>query len=138
MKIVVTHNSPDWDAITSVWLIKRYLPGWETAEVKFVPAGQRLNNIQFPKANDQSPIEPINGDEVIHVDTGLGPLDHHQTSSDQVCGASLTWDYVKKMNGELTMDNEKMKNRMSAIGRMVKVVVAIDHFKEVFWPDAAA
>ena len=41
MKIVVTHTAPDWDAIGSVWLIKRYLPGWQDAKVEFVPAGTR-------------------------------------------------------------------------------------------------
>jgi hypothetical protein len=136
MKIVVTHNSPDWDAITSVWLIKRFLPGWEDAEVKFVPAGQRLANSQL--ITDNNPIEKIKDDEVIHVDTGLGPLDHHQTSSDKVCGASLSWDYVKISNDQLRHTNEKMKERIEAIDRIVKVVVDIDHFKEVFWPDASA
>lgn len=135
MKIVVTHNSPDWDAITSVWLIKRFLPGWEDADVQFVPAGQRMAPYI---ATEKDPIENINTHEVLHVDTGLGPLDHHQTSSDQVCGASLTWDYVLKENLDFKNTNEKWITRTEALGRMVKVVVAIDHFKEVFWPDAAA
>ena len=43
MKIIVTHAAPDLDAVTSVWLIKRFLQGWNEAEVRFVPAGQRLN-----------------------------------------------------------------------------------------------
>ena len=42
MKRIVTHTSPDMDAITSVWFIKRYLSGWENAEVRFVPAGQPI------------------------------------------------------------------------------------------------
>src|SRR5216683_3047798 len=102
MKIIVTHASPDWDAITSVWLIKKYLSGWQDAAVEFVPAGERLKNYElYPPGHKRitnygdNPIEKIGDDEVIHVDTGLGPLDHHQTSSDQICGASLTWDYVQ-------------------------------------------
>jgi len=133
MKIIVTHASPDWDAITSVWLIKKYLPGWQDAAVQFVPAGERCKG-----ANVQSidAIERIGGDEVIHVDTGLGPLDHHQTASDQVCGASLTWDFVR---GELEKQGEKLTDEhREAVTRIVRVVVAIDHFKEVFWPDAVA
>jgi hypothetical protein len=151
MKIVVTHSSPDMDAITSVWLIKKYLPGWENAQVKFVPAGERLNRgpaASFPPASapsanaqvravgspssgvtPQDPIEKINGDEVIHVDTGLGPLDHHQTSSDKVCGASLTFDFVKE---------HISKHNIEAVERMVKVIVEIDHFKEVFRKDPLA
>lgn len=140
MKIVVTHSSPDMDAITSVWLIKKFLSGWETAIVKFVPAGERLvSSIKYNVSGIQTPIEKIEDDEVIHVDTGLGPLDHHQTASDKVCGASLTWDYVQTKNEELrTRNSEKTKYKIEAISRMIKVIVDIDHFKEIFRKDAVA
>ena len=139
MKIVVTHTSPDMDAITSVWLIKKYLPGWEDAKVKFVPAGNRIDSGKWKNKDEKSPIEIIEDDEVIHVDTGMGPLDHHQTISDDVCGASLTWDYVKSKNEEFRLrDLEKIKDRIEALSRMIKVVVDIDHFKEVFWKDTVA
>lgn len=145
MKIIVTHTSPDMDAIASVWLIKKYLPGWETATVRFVPAGERIDSGKWQNKNETSPIERIEDDEVIHVDTGLGPLDHHQTSSDKVCGASLTWDYVQTKNPEFSprgeagkVETDKMKDRIEAISRMIKVIVDVDHFKEVFWGDAVA
>lgn len=139
MKIVVTHSSPDMDAITSVWLIKKFLSGWETASVRFVPAGERIDSGKWQNKNETSPIERIEDDEVIHVDTGLGPLDHHQTASDKVCGASLTWNYVQIKNEELrTKVSDKTKYKIEAISRMVKVIVDIDHFKEVFWKDAVA
>mgnify|MGYP001605664915 CR=1 FL=1 len=124
MRVIVTHTSPDMDAITSVWLIKKFLMGWEDAIVKFVPAGERLQarNQAEPYAKlrrsqrgsaydsalfsdkvrgDREVIEVINGDEVIHVDTGLGPLDHHQTSDDSTCAAKRAWEWViqyKKLN----------------------------------------
>jgi len=141
MKIVVTHASPDMDAIASVWLIKKFLPGWETAAVRFVPAGERLvSSIKYQVSGIEKPIEKIEDDEVIHVDTGLGPLDHHQTSSDKVCGASLTWNYVKIKNEALRVrsgqeskiQNDKIKSKIEAVSRMIKVVVDVDHFKEVF------
>ena len=135
MKIIVTHSSPDMDAITSVWLLKRYLPGWEEAQVKFVPAGERLSSSK----NKDDVIEITSDSEIIHVDTGLGPLDHHQTQSDKVCGASLTWEYVlKKSENFKNQESEKVRDKIEAISRMVKVVVDIDHFKEVFWKDALA
>ena len=122
MKIIVTHSSPDMDAITSVWLIKKFLPNWNDASVKFVPAGERLGN-------GKSPIEKNGEDEIIHVDTGLGPLDHHQTADDNVCGASLTFDFVKE---------HISKHNIEAVERMVGVIVEIDHFKEVFRKDPLA
>ncbi|MGI8420101.1 MAG: hypothetical protein ACR2LN_05670 [Candidatus Levyibacteriota bacterium] len=137
MKIIVTHTSPDWDAITSVWLLKKYLAGWQDADVKFVPAGQKYQNREVKiKEAGEDPIERIGEDEIIHVDTGMGPLDHHQTQDTNVCGASRTWDYVqealKKAKDRLTPEHKE------AISRIVKIVVDTDHFKEVFWPDAAA
>jgi len=137
MKIIVTHMSPDWDAITSVWLLKKYLSGWQEAEVKFVPAGQRLKNYANDnKTQSDDPIEHFGDDEVIHVDTGLGPLDHHQTQDASVSAASLTWNYVlsefKEANDKITAEHKE------SISRIVKVVVDIDHFKEVFWHDAAS
>ena len=89
MKIIVTHNSPDWDAIASIWLIKKFLPGWHEIEIKFVPAGERLNSSKLTE-----PIEEIGENEVIHVDTGLGALDHHQTEDENMSAASLTLDFI--------------------------------------------
>jgi len=139
MKIVVTHSSPDIDAIASVWLIKKFLPGWDNLVVKFAPAGERIDSGKWKNENGKSPIEQIEDQEIIHVDTGLGLLDHHQIASDKVCGASLTWDYVKIKNEELrTEDSEKIKNKIEAVSRMIKVITDIDHFREIFWKEPLA
>ena len=135
LKRIVTHTSPDMDAITSVWFIKRYLPGWENAELRFVPAGQRLGNLTEEKAQQLTdPIEIIAGNEVIHVDTGHGPLDHHQTADQDVCAASLTFEYVKK---NLTK-NSIVAEKIEALERIAKFVIDVDHFKEIFRKDPLA
>lgn len=136
VKRIVTHASPDWDAITSVWLLKRYLPGWNEAVVSYVPAGMSYGKTNPKELSD--PIEKIGEEEIIHVDTGLGPLDHHQTSDKNVCGASRSWDYIQTENSELRTQNEKWEMRENAIRRMVKIVVDTDHFKEVFWDNPTA
>lgn len=131
MKVIVAHASPDLDAISSVWVIKRFLQGWEDSQIKYVPAGETING-KIP----ENAIEKIGEDEVIHVDTGLGPLDHHQTKSDKVCAASLTWEYIKKT---LTQHSENLREeKIEAVDRMIKVVVDVDHFKEVFWKNPTA
>jgi hypothetical protein len=130
---IVTHSSPDWDAIGSVWLLNTFLPGWESAQTVFVPAGMRH---QYSIAPDRD-IEVIQGKETIHVDTGMGPLDHHQTSSMEVCAASIVWEYVKTRNPALSHPTDQMKRRMRAVSEIVEYIVALDHFQEVFWPDAA-
>ena len=69
MKLIVTHFNPDLDAIASIWIIKRFLKGWEKARVRFVPAGETYKD------------QPVDSQpEILHVDTGLGELDHHQTN----------------------------------------------------------
>ncbi len=135
MKYIVTHTSPDMDAITSVWLLKKFLGGWDKAEVKFVPAGDRL--LPLPKNDSfEYAIEKKGKDEYIHVDTGMGPLDHHQTKSDKVCGASLTFDFVKK--GLTEVKPSINKEKLEALERIVNFVVEVDHFKEIFRPEPLA
>jgi len=130
-KIIVTHKSCDFDGITSVWLIKRFINTWTDADVQFVPAGSKLEG-NYQKEGDV--IEIVNGNEVIHVDTGMGPLDHHQTSDDTVSAASLTLQYVKKMNENDS--NLLSSTKMKAVEKIVKVIVSHDHFKEVFYHSA--
>jgi len=115
MKTVVTHIGPDLDAITSTWLVKTFFPGWEEAEIVFVPAGTTLNKMN-----------PDGDPEILHVDTGFGRFDHHQTDAD-TCAAVLVYEEIKKLHGADPV-----------LERMVQVVNDVDHFKEVFYPNASA
>lgn len=132
MKKIVTHKSSDLDAISSVWLLKRFLPGWEDATVEFVNAGSKLEG---KYENESSVVEMVDGIETIHVDTGLGPLDHHQTSDNNVCGASLTFDFVLK-DPECRLN--KHENQKEAVRRIVELVIDDDHFQEVYYPEASS
>lgn len=131
MKTIVTHLAPDVDAVSSVWLLKRFLPGWSEAEVAYVPAGKTLQN------------EPPDGDkDILHVDTGMGMLDHHQTDED-TCAARRTLEFVAKaQNSKLKTQIRKAKNNHNfpdeALVRLIDVVNDIDHFREVYFPDPAA
>jgi hypothetical protein len=121
-KTIVTHFAPDVDAISSVWLLKRFLPGWGEAEVVFVPAGNTLNN------------QPVDSDEnILHVDTGMGLLDHHHLD-EYTCAAIRTADFIK---------NQKQKRQKNdfpdhPLVRLLDVVNDIDHFKEAYYPNATA
>ena len=115
MKTIVTHIGPDLDAITSTWLIKTFFPGWEEAALAFVPAGTTLNKM----APDSDP-------EILHVDTGFGRFDHHQTDAD-TCASVLVYEEIKKNHGPDPV-----------LERMMAVINDVDHFREVFYPNAAA
>lgn len=118
MNTIVTHTNPDQDAIVSVWLIKRFFPGWEYAEVRFVPSGKTLNGIM-------PDVDP----SIIHVDTGLGKFDHHTTGDRSLCAAKLVLDEIK--NRRYLTDPVSTE----ALKRMIGVVVEVDHAIERTWPE---
>lgn len=116
MKTIVTHFNPDLDAVTSVWLLKKFYPEFIHAEVQFVPAGKTWRGFDV----DSDP-------EVLHVDTGLGLLDHHKEDSN-ICSARLVLEFLKKKDIEID----------EALERLVDIVNEIDHFREVYWPNATS
>jgi len=69
-------------------------------------------------------------DQVTHVDTGKGEFDHHvpERAGPQYSATSLVYDYLVRIHPEYQAD--------AALREMVAIVTEIDHFGEVFWPDA--
>jgi len=116
MKTIVTHMSPDLDAIASLWLVKRYLRGWDESEYAFVPAGETLDG----KDPDADP-------EIIHVDTGLGKFDHHQFN-ERLSATKRVFDHL--------IEEGHIKERdIDALEQMVTFVTEIDNFGEVNFLD---
>lgn len=111
MKTIVTHMNPDLDAIASVWLLKRFgAREYRDAQVVFVPAGATFKEM------------PVDSDpDIVHVDTGLGKLDHHQ-SNEYTAAARKVYEYL-----ELSEE---------AVRRLVDLVVAVDHAKDITWQDS--
>ncbi len=138
MKIIVTHKACDLDAIASTWLIKRFLEGWENSEHRFVPAGMKLQGKYIKEGDVIERISEADGAEeadVIHTDTGLGPLDHHQINDDDVCATSRAFEYVLENNESLRND----ANKVEALKRIVEYAIDDDHFQQVFYenPDSS-
>jgi len=117
MKKIVTHINPDLDAVCAVWLLKRFLLGWQEAEVGFV----RADDKQIDKDNN----------DLLYVDVGLGKLDHHLTNQ-YLSAAKLCWDYIKEIRkGESINELDSQ-----AIERTVEVVTEIDNACDLSWPEA--
>lgn len=116
MKIIVTHIHPDLDAITSVWLVARFFPSWEEASIEFVAAGTTYNN-QLPDADAN----------IIHLDTGLGKFDHHQTDA-YTSATKLVYEYL--ISNDLVPGADR-----DALERLITHVNDIDHFAEVNFPE---
>lgn len=132
MRRIVTHKSSDIDAIASCWLLKRFYPNWDGAEIVFVNAGEKLND-PHPAVHEGNPIELIEDIETIHVDTGMGPLDHHQTADNNTCGAKRTLDFVLA-NPDSNLHKHDIKRE--SVARMIELVIDDDHFQEIYYPDA--
>lgn len=116
MKTIVTHMSPDLDAISAVWITHRYMKAWEDADVTFVPTGETLDD----KDPDENPA-------IIHVDTGKGKFDHHQSDAD-TCAARLVFEYVRK-EGKIRDIEEQ------ALERITDIVNDGDHFRDIYRDD---
>lgn len=116
MKTIVTHLSPDIDAIGAVWLLRKYLPHWNNAIISYVPTGKTLNNKQ-----------PDSDPEVIHVDTGYGKFDHHDTD-EYTCAARLVFDFLKS-------NNHIHKKDIEPLDRLIEMITYTDHFHEVYFPN---
>ena len=116
-KIIVTHINPDLDAIAGIWLIKRFFPNWDEAELVFVPVGKTFRGAP-----------PDDDPEIIHVDTGYGKYDHHQTDK-YTCAAEIVFKKIGKIQ-KLSDDNEQ------ALERFIKINVEIDHGRDITWEDA--
>lgn len=123
MKTIVTHLNPDLDAMSAVWLIRRFLPGWSKARVEFVPAGETFEG------------KPVDDDlEIIHCDTGGGKFDHHETDKD-ICAATLIWKEILKENPRLAARQGKLDDwHKKAVERMLTVINEVDHAKFLAWP----
>lgn len=120
-KTIVTHINPDLDALSSVWLIRRYLPGFQGEDVSyaFVPAGKTLGD------------EPVDSlPDVVHVDTGRGIFDHHQIA-EKLCAFLQIYTYLTKNNLLAAYDVEPLK-------RIAAVINDYDNFAEVYYSDVTA
>lgn len=114
-KIVVTHLNPDFDGIPAIWLLHRFHPDFSDAKVEFVPAGLTYKD------------QPVGSDpDIVHVDTGGGPFDHHDTNK-YTSAAQKVWEWLKKERGLNDI----------AIDRIIALVTFFDHAKDLEYLDAA-
>lgn len=127
MKLLVTHHSPDLDAISSVWMLKTFdNQHFADAKIAFVDPGQTITDDQIADLG----YSRVDFDEVVHTDTGLGEFDHHQKDRGllHISATSLTYDHCCEVHPDLKEDE--------ALKELVRIVTDIDHFEDCFWPEA--
>ncbi|MDA1079464.1 MAG: hypothetical protein O2840_02115 [bacterium] len=123
-RAIVIHHAPDLDAIGGVWLFTRFAAqDFANAKILFVNPGDTLSPTEIAK-------QQLDPQDVIHVDTGLGQFDHHtvEKSSRSICATSLVYEYLSSKHMEIAQDK--------ALKSLVGFVTEIDHFGEIYWPEA--
>lgn len=122
--LIVTHKKPDLDAIASSWLLVRFdAQHYSGSRITFVPAGTSLTDEQAAQLG-------YTPEQVTHVDTGKGKFDHHlpERAGREYSATSLVYQYLLEIHPEYQADG--------ALRQISDIVTEIDHFGEVFWPDA--
>lgn len=124
-KLIVTHHSPDLDAIGAVWFLMRFLnQEFGHAKVAFVNPGEKISVTAAEQLG-------FVAHEAVHVDTGLGEFDHHQPDRGQklLSASLLVYQYICKRHPDLKDDR--------ALKSIADYITEIDHFHEIYWPDPA-
>lgn len=81
-KTIATHTSPDPDAIAAIWLLVRYL-------------GLKLKNVSFWFMEGQNTELTTLIHNMVSVDRGFGPMDHHSWGLGQQTSTSLVAKKLK-------------------------------------------
>ncbi|MGB9911014.1 MAG: hypothetical protein ACPLKP_00165 [Microgenomates group bacterium] len=121
MKKIITHINPDLDAVTGVWLIKKFLPEWEDAGIDFIsatPTGEKMPDV------DKDP-------QVLYIDVGRGKLDHHQTKK-YLSATKLCWQYILKKRKSQPLSSLDLK----AGEKLVEIVTQVDNAYDIHWQES--
>jgi hypothetical protein len=123
VKLLVTHQNPDPDAIAACWLFMKWGgDNFNGAQLYFVPSGNEIDETTLRA-------KAVTKDETVHVDTGMGPFDHHQPENTHRDSATLrVYEYLVKVHRELAEDK--------ALSRVVMFINDNDHFASCWWPEA--
>jgi hypothetical protein len=87
-KTIFTHTRPDMDAIGYIWLMKKFAPGFENADVQFVSVADQ--EVTYAMANADSV-----GDVGGIYNAALWRFDHHQLPGEKAtatCATRMCWE----------------------------------------------
>lgn len=112
---IVTHLRPDLDACAAIWLVKKFFPGFEEAELAFVPAGKTLNE----EIVDTNPHN-------LHVDTGKGKFDHHHLP--------IRTSAAQRIVEHLISEGSIKSDLVEIYKRFAEVITIVDNFEYVSFP----
>ena len=111
---IVTHTSPDWDAIGYAWLMRRW-GGASEAEIRFVNTGS-------PDPEVLAGAWSV-GDTGRVFDPAARRFDHHQLpgrESNETCATLMTYEWLAAQNN--TPEREATRSEIEAIHKIVALI----------------
>ncbi len=84
MKTLITHINPHLDDIAAIWLLKKFYPGFDSAQVEFISAGEGNKGLK-------------ESEDTIYIGVGRGRFDEHKGDLAD-CATSLVWKHLLKEN----------------------------------------
>lgn len=104
---IVTHRRPHLDEVCALWIIQKYWPNFEDADIVFVNTGPDGGDVWNEIPADTHPF-------VIYVGIGRGRFDEHKGDQHE-SAASLVWTETKRLY-------QPRKGDSAAIDRLVDYV----------------
>ena len=93
-KTIITHAAPDFDAACYVWLMKSFAPGFQDAQITFMP----LNNLDRPALAAADSVGDMGG----QYDPANWRFDHHQFRGNAAtCAADMAWRQLVVLGHDL-------------------------------------
>lgn len=120
MRTIVTHKNPHLDEIACIWLVKKYLPGWSGAKLKFVPTNPSGGAVKNPDKSAGT----------MYIGVGRGKFDEHKGNIDD-SATTLVYKFIFK---EKKVKIDKIES--AALAELIEYVNNEDHGKHIDVPFA--
>ena len=120
MKKIVTHKNPHLDEIACIWIIKKFLPGWNTVALRFMPTNPSGGAVKNPDKNVE---------DTLYIGVGRGKFDEHKGNLAD-SATTLVFKHVKKYMRPLPAVDT------AALEALITYVNEEDHGKHIESPFA--
>lgn len=118
MKTIVTHNNPHLDEIMCIWMVQRFLSGWESCRVKYVATNPKGGSVA---GSDENP-------DLMYIGVGRGKFDEHKGNIED-SATTLVYKFLTREK-KITLG----KIEAAALAELVNYINDEDHGRHITAP----
>lgn len=116
-KTLITHINPHLDDICGIWLLKKYHPDFQDAQIDFISASRNAH-LGGGTSSNRVHLRGVGLEDRVFVGTGGGRFDEHKEGLD-TCAGSLVYDFLKQ-TGFIPSDiTEKALEKLISWNRLI-------------------